>query len=289
MLTQPSSARAILKWQVSPCEQFEFVRASMGVCGLPQHFHDVWSVGLILQGSCSFSANGQSHQAPIGSLFILPPYELHVCGAASGDVVYAVLYVEDTVMQAVAPRFSAQVMRQSQRVWHGQARPADSTDPARSRQAVFDEAVRISSVGAALDWLACLDEVLVESPSSSCTPAPRQLVLHPLQRWFHGHWSQELDLAQAERAMPRSRSQVIRSFRNVTGLTPGAYLRQLRVQKSRRLIGQMPLAELAQQLGFSDQAHFSREFKRVFGMAPGRFGRVVSGGKPLARPVLQPK
>jgi transcriptional regulator GlxA family with amidase domain len=259
----------------------------MGVCGLPSHFHDVWSVGLIVQGSCSFSANGQSHQAPIGSLFILPPYELHVCGAASVDVVYAVLYVEDAVMRDAASRLSAQVMCQSQRVWHGQARPVNAPAPARSRQAVFDAAMRINSVGDALDWLACLDEVLAES--SSCTPAPRQPVLHPLQRWFHGHWSQDLDLAQAERAMPRSRSQVIRSFRNATGLTPGAYLRQLRVQKSRRLIGQMPLAELAQQLGFADQAHFSREFKRVFGLAPGRFGRVVSGGRSLDRPVLQPK
>ena len=54
MLIAPNSARSILKWQVSPCEQVEFVRASMGVCGLPRHFHDVWSVGLILQGSCSF-------------------------------------------------------------------------------------------------------------------------------------------------------------------------------------------------------------------------------------------
>jgi hypothetical protein len=39
------------------------------------------------------------------------------------DVVYAVLYVEDAVMRDAASRLSAQVMCQSQRVWHGQARP----------------------------------------------------------------------------------------------------------------------------------------------------------------------
>jgi hypothetical protein len=79
------------------------------------------------------------------------------------------------------------------------------------------------------------------------------------------------------KAMPRSRSQTIRSFRSATGLTPGAYLRQLRVQKSRRLLGPggLSLAELAAQLGFADQSHFTREFRRVFGITPGRFGSVV--------------
>ncbi|MDD2879438.1 MAG: AraC family transcriptional regulator [Rhodoferax sp.] len=287
MLISPCSTRSILKWQVSPCEQVEFVRASMGVCGLPQHFHDVWSVGLILQGSCSFNANGQSHLAPMGSLFILPPYEVHACGAASADVVYAVLYVEDAVMQDAASCLGAQVMRQAQRVWQGLAQPDHSPEAASSRQAIFDAAVQVDSVAVALDWLARLDNVL--AAPSSFTLGPRQPQLHPLQRWFHAHWSQHLDLAQTERAMPRSRSQVIRSFRNATGLTPGAYLRQLRVQKSRHWIGRMPLADVAQQFGFADQAHFSREFKRVFGMAPGRFGRVVSVNRRLARPVLQPK
>lgn len=287
MLTQPSSARSILKWQVSPCEQVEFVRARMGVCGLPRHFHDVWSVGLILQGSCSFSANGQSHQAPMGNLFILPPYEVHVCGAATLDVVYAVLYVEDAVMRAAASRLGAQVLRQSQRVWPGTACSAKGCETASVRQMVFDAAVQVNSVAAALDWLAALDRALAEPFAS--VPKLHPPNLHPLQQWFHAHWSQQLDLAQAERAMPRSRSQVIRSFRHVTGLTPGAYLRQLRVQKSRHLIGLMPLADLAQQLGFSDQAHFSREFKRVFGIAPGRFGRLVSGNKRLGARLLQPK
>ncbi|MEX8520217.1 MAG: hypothetical protein AB3X44_17030 [Leptothrix sp. (in: b-proteobacteria)] len=37
--------------------------------------------------------------APTGSVFILPPCELHACGAASADVAYAVLYVEAAVMQ----------------------------------------------------------------------------------------------------------------------------------------------------------------------------------------------
>lgn len=287
MLTPPSSTRSILTWQVSPCEQVEFVRASMGVCGLPRHFHDVWSIGLILQGSCSFSANGQSHQAPMGSLFILPPYEVHLCGAATLDVVYAVLYVEDAVMRAAASRLAAQVLRQPQRVWPGTVYSANAGETASSRQVVFDTAVQVTSAAAALDWLAALDRTLAE-PSGG-VPALRLPNLHPLQRWFHAHWSQQLDLAQIERAIPRSRSQVIRSFRNTTGLTPGAYLRQLRVQKSRHLIGQMPLADLAQQLGFSDQSHFSREFKRVFGIAPGRFGRVVLGNKLKGIAVLHPK
>lgn len=259
-------ARAILRWQVSACEQVEFVQARMGPCGLAGHFHDVWSVGLILRGACRFSAGGADHHAPTGNVFILPPYELHACGAASADVVYAVLYVDAAVMQQQAPRLAAQVRDTAQRVWLAQA----------GTQALLDEAAHLTRMSAACRWLAALEQALV--PASP--PLPPQLAgtLHPLQQLFHARWAEAIELAEAELSLAHSRWHTIRTFRRATGLTPGAYLRQLRVQKSRHWLsaGRRSLAEIALQLGFADQAHFSRVFKQVYGVPPGRLKKLLT-------------
>jgi len=55
----------------------------------------------------------------------------------------------------------------------------------------------------------------------------------------------------------------------VRGETVGEYLRRRRVEQAERaLAGPRPLAEIAADAGFADQAHFTRVFRRHFGMTP---------------------
>ena len=61
-----------------------------------------------------------------------------------------------------------------------------------------------------------------------------------------------------------------RKFQAVFHLTPQKYLRKLRMQMASRALvstGQT-LAEVAAGCGFSDQSHFTREFRRHFGRTP---------------------
>jgi len=268
------SGRALLKWQVSACEQIEFVQATLGQCGLAPHFHDVWSIGLILQGDCCFTAGGHEYHAPTGSVFILPPYEVHACRARDQATRYAVLYVEAVAMMALAPRLATQVRGcRPQRVWL--QRP--QLEPLFGRVAALREAA------AAWRWLAELDQCLAGELEASY----RDVGLHPLQLLFHKHWDEPIDLAAVQASLPQSRWHGIRTFRRATGLTPGAYLRQLRVQKSRRQLGgEVALAELALRLGFADQAHYTRNFKQVFGVTPGRWRHLLQQLNPTTAPAL---
>jgi AraC family transcriptional regulator len=62
-------------------------------------------------------------------------------------------------------------------------------------------------------------------------------------------------------------------FRQAVGVTPHQYILQERISEARRLLaaGDMTLAELATHLGFSDQSHFSRAFRKVTGTTPRAF------------------
>lgn len=71
-----------------------------------------------------------------------------------------------------------------------------------------------------------------------------------------------------------SASRFIRRFKAATGLTPGAYRLNLRLNGARRLLAEgSALSEAAYAMGFADQAHLQRAFKAHHSMTPGCYAR----------------
>ena len=68
-------------------------------------------------------------------------------------------------------------------------------------------------------------------------------------------------------------SHLARTFRAHVGESIGEHGRRLRLEwaAERLVCSDEGLAEIAGRAGFSDQSHFTREFKRRFGITPGRY------------------
>jgi AraC-like DNA-binding protein len=81
-------------------------------------------------------------------------------------------------------------------------------------------------------------------------------------------------LDELARLVGANRFLVLRHFRRFVGVTPHAFVLQLRVARAKTLLarGQTPI-EVAYALGFADQSHFTRVFGRIVGLAPGRYRR----------------
>jgi AraC-like DNA-binding protein len=78
-------------------------------------------------------------------------------------------------------------------------------------------------------------------------------------------------LAEAVGASPYA---LLRAFRAEVGLPPHAYLNQRRVRRARELLaGGVPAADVAARVGFADQAHLTRHFKRIVGVPPAAYQR----------------
>lgn len=70
---------------------------------------------------------------------------------------------------------------------------------------------------------------------------------------------------------------VIRIFKKQMGLSPHAYLIQLRLEKARQLLDcGSSIADAALRSGFSDQSHLTRKFKHRYGLTPGKYIRQIS-------------
>ena len=71
-----------------------------------------------------------------------------------------------------------------------------------------------------------------------------------------------------------SSSQLVRKLHALTGMTPSAYILEQRMQEALRLLAHTPkytIAEIAIHCAFSDTSHFSRTFRRRFGIPPSQY------------------
>jgi transcriptional regulator GlxA family with amidase domain len=99
--------------------------------------------------------------------------------------------------------------------------------------------------------------------------------------------SRPLPIAQIAARLELSPRQLERRFHTALGQRPADLYRALRLRYARWLLDttDRSITEIALDAGFSDCAHFSRQFKTLHGVAPTRARRNITGGRPdLAGP-----
>jgi signal transduction histidine kinase/DNA-binding response OmpR family regulator len=86
---------------------------------------------------------------------------------------------------------------------------------------------------------------------------------------------EEFSVPQLAAEMAMSASQLTRKLRALVNRAPGELIRSLRLQRAADLITARAgnIAEIGYRVGFRDQSHFSRTFKRHFGKAPSDYRR----------------
>ncbi len=115
----------------------------------------------------------------------------------------------------------------------------------------------------------------VVSGHSSIPDAPvrgrlSRQVLQGIRDHIFDHLAEPIEVGDLAALAGRSAFHFSRVFARSVGMTPHRYVVHLRLQAALRLIrdGQMSMAEIAADTGFSDQSHLSRWIRRVHGVAP---------------------
>jgi AraC-like DNA-binding protein len=89
-----------------------------------------------------------------------------------------------------------------------------------------------------------------------------------------GRFATTADVRQVVRESGYSHRRFIALFNRGLGLTPKLYCRILRFQGALEQVAAHPaasLVEVALDAGYSDQAHFNREFREFAGVSPGEY------------------
>ena len=78
-----------------------------------------------------------------------------------------------------------------------------------------------------------------------------------------------------------SRAQLHRKMKEITGISAGDFIRNLRLEQAARLIreGKINVTQVAYSVGFNNQTHFSTIFKKHFGMTPTEYSEQERSAK----------
>ena len=259
-------------WQAPALGGIELLHARYLQQRFAPHVHEGYVFTIIESGAQRFWHRGSEHLAPVGSMVLINPDELHT-GATAHEHGwrYRGFYPEQERVTGVL----------------------DELDLGRSGLPLFQASVlHDPALAAAFSHL----HQLAESGASALEQqtAWRQAVLALVQRHAGGRQPRQpgkepaavaraRELLESRLADPPSLEALAaavnlspfhfaRVFRRATGLPPHAWLKQRRLGRARELLKSgRPAAEVAFALGFADQSHLNRQFKQAYGVTPGAY------------------
>jgi AraC-like DNA-binding protein len=128
-----------------------------------------------------------------------------------------------------------------------------------------------------VELVASIVEELLEDPKPHRAGTGRGCRLERARECLHDGDEGWVDLDTLAREAGLSRFHLLRAFKQRYGLPPHAYQVRVRIAKALRLLRKrLPAAQVAVECGFTDQSHFTRHFKQVMGVTPGRYAQDLS-------------
>jgi AraC-like DNA-binding protein len=104
--------------------------------------------------------------------------------------------------------------------------------------------------------------------------------VHRARDYLDTHYADNISLHDLARQAGLSPFYLHRTFSRQVGLPPHAYQAQTRIARAKTLLLEgLAIADVAAQTDFADQSHFTRQFRRWTGVAPGRYITAPRTGK----------
>ncbi|MFJ5778714.1 AraC family transcriptional regulator [Streptomyces sp. NPDC093094] len=270
-------------------EQALWTRARMGRCGPPldlltarfqrhvyaPHAHEEFTIGVCVGGSEVIDYRGGHIRTGPGSIVVLAPGEMHTGGpgTATDGYAYRALYADPSLLREGTlgtPYFPEPLLDDPElaaalRLTHTELAACPDPLETESRLPWLLTALtrRHSTARATTDLVPGADRVAHEVRDRLAD----ELLAPP-------------SLADLAADLGLSRYQLLRAFRTTMGVPPYAWLAQHRVSRARSLLdrGLRP-AEVAGLVGFADQAHLTRWFRRVLGVTPAAYRNSVQDAR----------
>lgn len=251
-------------------------------CGIanrfPRHVHSGYTFILIDQGERKVSINSQTNSYHAGEMCIIPPGISHSCESISGNKYgphsYRAICTEAAYIRKLTEEIS------------GSSHLMPDFDPTTIYRNFdyrsFNELFALTRIPEpSLEQHLLLNTFLYHAINNlSCDKikttqkAPRKETLHKIKTFIEKNYQEKTTLQELADLGGLSPFHLQKQFLKQFGLSPQEYIISCRIHDAKEQIQSGTLlTEAALNSGFSDQSHFSRHFKKVIGISPGRFLR----------------
>jgi len=274
-------------WRIPELPGLELMRATYIRHRFSRHSHEGYAFGVIERGALAFHYRRENVVAPAGTINLANPDEPHDGhGAGDSGWTYRMLYLSPEMIAHAAaqvagkpadlPYFASGVLHDPvlARAVHDLHRAM--SDPHTPR---LEKETRLMLALAGLIRRHADAPPRLHPIGSEASPVRRAVA------YLKDRLNTDLSVAELAGVARLSPFHFTRVFARETGMPPHAFLIQERARQARGFLDRgLPIAESALAAGFSDQSHLNRHFKRIFGITPGQYSRIVQDRSILSLP-----
>ena len=237
-----------------------------------RHSHEIFSIGAITSGCCNYLHEKTCHSISAGTVVLMNPGDVHACNPLDDQPwSYVMLYVDAQWLAGIEQGFAEEASEVFQPVaaTHTQSPAlfngltglyAQLVDPHRDVLAKHEAAVLFFS------------SMQQELGRSVALRKPANVRVERAAEYIDEHFLRTIRLQDICAAASLSEAYLIRAFEQRYHMTPHADLINRRIQHAQTQLREGALiADIAQQTGFADQAHFQRVFKKHLAATPGQY------------------
>ncbi|WP_170181832.1 AraC family transcriptional regulator [Phreatobacter stygius] len=241
------------------------------------HSHETYAIGSVLAGCEVWNARGRRHHAGPGDLVFNHPLDVHDGAPLDGGYSYRMTYPGLDFIRLVAGSIAGRVVTETPFFPEPVVRDPEGARLFTAAHAALEEnhdglageELLLRAFGRMLVLHAGLGEAAIGREAG---PVAR------VRSLIEARYGEDLRLDDLAATAGLSTHHLIRAFRREIGLTPHAYVIDVRVRRAQdSLKSGSALAETAAAVGFADQAHLTRAFKARLGVTPGAYRRAVAG------------
>lgn len=262
-------------WHDTTLSNLELLHATYVTHTFAPHTHEGYAIGVIEQGAEQFHYRGSKHVAPAGSIVLINPGEVHTGSSASEHGwTYRMLYPSIELLQRAVSELTD---RQHASPFFAEPVICDPELMAEiflAHRAIEEEASDLERESRLLWTLARLIMRHADAHPQLRPLTKEHLSIQRARTYLDEHYAENISLEQLAALAQLSPFHLLRSFKNQVSLPPHAYQIQVRIRHARQMLQLgMPCIETALTVGFADQSHFTKHFKRIVGVPPGVYSQ----------------
>lgn len=254
------------------------LRADFTTHEFAPHAHDELVIAVTERGGAEFLSRGVHENAEPGTVLVFNPGEPHSGRMGwSERWQYRAFYVGGTVLT----QFADDLEIAPESLPHFLTNKLKDRALCRHLVALHKKAEERGSVlEKQSDLLAALGGLFARHGEPRTTlpmPGDEHIRVSRVMEYLSDNYGQNVTLDMLANMAGMSTFHLIRCFNRAVGLSPHAYLTQVRVHRAReQLAAGVPLSEAAVAVGFYDQSALNRHFKRIFGVTPGQYAHALT-------------
>jgi AraC-like DNA-binding protein len=238
----------------------EIKTCSNDVHAYKDHLHEELSIGYIEKGASILHVNGTDYHIEEGEAIIIYPYVSHKCQPLDvSQWEFTMIYIMNAFYEEMFKHLGTKKAIGIKKLGISELAQIKSlADILKSDASGFNKEVELIST---LIQLLEIEDIAVKFESSKRIMA--------VKTYIEENFLKPLSLKAMEENFDINKFILIRNFKNKFNTTPNAYQLQLKINYGKCLLkSSSDIVDIALRAGFYDQAHFTKEFKKAYGITP---------------------